>query len=352
MRASIIIATHNERETLLNTVRACVEGAAGVDCEIVVGDDASTDGSVAQVKRQFSAVRVVRHEERQGVSPTRHAAARTARGETLLFLDGHSNPEPGAIVRLVEDVEQTRGEAVITPKISALDADRWENAARQSGHGYRLELEGFDCGWLPLGQLRQVKEGPRTFYESPAAIGCAMAVGRPLYEALWGFDPDMRKWGVEDLDFSLKCWLSGHRILHDPQAVVGHRFQTTFENYDAPIDNFLVNQLRMAWKNFTPAVWAEWLDRARQRHDRLLTEHPEGLWARVWAMFLEGRGSADQERAHLHARRVRDEFWYAERFGLAWPRLAVFPGESAASSFQSPGQRRDSADGPNPSPAP
>ena len=99
--------------------------------------------------------------------------ARAARGETLLFFDGHCNPEPGAIARLVEDVEQTQGEAVITPKISALDAARWENAAQQSGHGYRLELEGFDCGWLPLAQLCRVKEEHRTFYESPAMIGCA-----------------------------------------------------------------------------------------------------------------------------------------------------------------------------------
>jgi GT2 family glycosyltransferase len=336
MRASIIIATHNERDTLINTVRACVEGAAGVDCEIVVGDDASTDGSVAQVERQFSAVRVVRHDERQGVSPTRHSAARVARGETLLFFDGHCKPEPGAIRRLVEDVERTRGDAVITPKISALDTSRWENTTEQSGHGYKLELEGFDCGWMPLGHLRPVVETGRTFYESPAMIGCAVAVGRQLYEDLWGFDPGMCNWGVEDLDFSLKCWFSGHRILHDPEAVVGHRFRTAFDNYEARIDDFLVNQLRMAWKNFTPGVWEQWLDRARQRHARVLAEYPEGLWARVWAMFLAQRESADQERAHLSAWRVRDEFWFAERFGLNWPRLGAFPAETATAGFQAP----------------
>jgi GT2 family glycosyltransferase len=278
-------------------------------------------------------------------------AAREARGETLLFFDAHCNPEPGAIARLVDDVEQTGGDAVITPKIPALDVARWENATRQSGHGYRLELERFDCGWLPLGQLRRVHEGAQTFYESPAMIGCAMAVGRPLYEKLWGFDPNMRKWGVEDLDFSLKCWLSGHRILHDPQAVVGHRFRTAFDNYDAPVEEFLVNQLRMAWKNFTRGVWEVWLDRTHQRHSRQLSEHPEGLWARVWAMFLEGRASADAERAHLHARRVRDEFWYADRFGLAWPRLATFPGESVCGGFQSPERLRARGDAaPSPSP--
>jgi GT2 family glycosyltransferase len=359
MRASIIIAAHNERAALLHTVRACLEGSADIDCEVVVGDDASTDASVAQVERQFRSVRVVRHEERRGVSPTRHMAAREARGETFLFFDGHCKPEPGAIRRLVESVERTGGDTVITPKISALDVPRWENAPQQSGHGYRLELERFDCGWLPLLQLRRTEIAGQTFYESPAMIGCAVAMGRPLYEALWGFDPNMCKWGVEDLDFSLKCWLSGRRILHDPQAVVGHRFRATFDNYDAPIDHFLVNQLRMAWKNFTPGVWDQWLDRARQRYSGQLSEHPEGLWARVWAMFLEGRDSADRERAHLHARRVRDEFWYAERFGLPWPRLAAFPGQMSPGRASAPGKPAHGAANcgtgevdPSPSPAP
>ena len=83
--------------------------------------------------------------------------------------------------------------------------------------------------------------------------------------------------------------------------------------------------------------WEQWIEHARQRHARVLTEYPEGLWARVWAMFLENRGSADQEqRRTCSASRVRDEFWFAERFGLNWPRLAAFPSETVAAEPQSP----------------
>jgi GT2 family glycosyltransferase len=352
MKASILIAAHNDREALLNTVRACRGRSAGVDLEIVVGDDASTDGSAAALEEEFPSVRVARNCQRMGVSPARQLAAREAQGEAFVFLDAHCNPEPGAIARLVEDVRETGGNALITPKIPALDVARWENTPQQIGHGYRLELERFDCGWIPLEQMVRVREGAREFYESPAMIGCALAVSRKLYEKLWGFDADMRMWGVEDLDFSLKCWLAGHRILHDPQAVVGHRFRTTFDNFDAPIEHFLVNQLRMAWKNFTEGVWIEWVDRTRRRHCQQLSEHPEGLWARVWLMFNETRASADAERVHLSAQQVHDELWYADRFGLNWPRLAPLPGESASGGFQSPAAKRRDDDGPSPSPAP
>jgi hypothetical protein len=146
-------------------------------------------------------------------------------------------------------------------------------------------------------------------------------VHRELYDDLRGFDPHMLSWGVEDLDFGLKCWLMGHPILHDPQALIAHRFRQKFDNFDVPVEMLVHNQLRMARKNFTEGVWRDWVERCRHRNAGGLGEHPEGLWAAVWELFQSRRPSVESERSHLLSRRVRDEFWYAERFGLAWPRL-------------------------------
>ena len=325
MRASIVIAAHNEGESLWKTVASIMESSVGLDYEIVVADDASDDGSMEEVLRRYPRVRVVRHQQRRGASPTKDLGARDARGEVLVFLDGHTNPQPGAILQLVDDVERVEGRAIVTPTVEALDVQRWRNSPSQVGHGYRLDLETFDCGWLPLGELRQVRQQGRTFYESPALMGCALVVGRALYEELRGFDPHMRFWGVEDLDFGLKCWLMGYSILHDPEAVVGHRFRQSFDNYDVPIEQLVANQLRMARKSFTHSVWSDWLDSCRRRHPGRLAEHPEGLWVHVWNRFEADRASVEEERAYLQARRVRDEFSYAEQFGLRWPRLATVP---------------------------
>ena len=60
MRASLIIAAHNEGDSLWKTVQSCLETSAGLDCEIVVADDASWDGSVEEAQRRFPQVRVVR----------------------------------------------------------------------------------------------------------------------------------------------------------------------------------------------------------------------------------------------------------------------------------------------------
>lgn len=352
MRASIIIASHNEGAALGKTIESCIETCVDLDFELVVADDASTDGSAEDVSRRFSQVRLYRHEQRQGASPTKALGARNARGNVLVFLDGHTKPEYGAVARLVQDVEALAGTAVITPTIVALDVQRWKTDFTQAGHGYSLDLQTFDPRWQALDEMQSAGEGRTRFYVSPALIGCGFAVGRELYDKLWGFDVQMHYWGVEDLDFGLKCWLMGHRILHDPQAVIGHHFRATFDNYSVPVEHLLVNQLRMARKNFTHTVWADWLERCRQRHLGPLAEHPEGLWAHVWQLFESERASAEQERSYLHARRVRDEFWYAERFGLAWPRLQAEAGAvpSLALPFALPSV--SPSRGPSPSPPP
>jgi glycosyltransferase involved in cell wall biosynthesis len=368
MQVSIIIATHNEGDALAKTVESCADASADLDHEIVVADDASTDGSVDKVSRRFSQLRLFRHDQRRGASPTKALGARNARGDVLVFLDGHTKPEHGSIARLVQDVELLAGGAIVTPTIPALDIEKWKTDLAQAGHGYAVDLRTLDCRWLTLDEMQPADHNGRAFYESPALIGCAFAVPRELYDKLCGFDVGMRYWGAEDLDFGLKCWLMGYRILHDPEAIVGHSFRETFANYSVPAPHFLVNQLRMARKGFTHGVWAVWLEDCRQRSSEQLADHPEGLWADAWDIFESGQSSVEQERSYLHARRTRDEFWYAKKFHLAWPLLqsagaAAFPQPAGAAVLPQPAGTTLPSDGlaftrssvgpsPRPSPAP
>ena len=319
MRASILIGVHNEGERLWKTVESVLETMGKLDAEVLVSDDGSTDDSVSELKRHFPRIAVVEGGPRIGVGAARGLAADRARGNVLIFLDGHTKPEASALERLVSSVEKTNGEAVITPRIVGLDEASWKSLPQQIGHGYALDLETFDSWWLPLKKMREVKEARRTFFESPALVGCALAVSRELYDRLWGFDPHMRQWGNEDLDFALKAWTMGARVLHDPEATVAHRFQRDFADYEVNAEYPLANQIRSARKHFTQSVWEDWVTRAQQQPRLRLKGHPEGLWASAWEVFQRDRPSAEHERAYLLSHRVQDEFWFAKRFDRSWP---------------------------------
>ena len=352
MCATIVIASHNEGVLLSRTIESTIDSVGDLDYDIVVADDASTDDSLDLALQRFPWLNVSRHAQRQGASATKALGARKASGDVLVFLDGHTKPEGDAIAKLVHDVEGLDGEAIVTPAIAALNTQDWANDLNQIGHGYGMDLEMFDTQWKDIDELRVANVGRMTFYESPALIGCAFAVSRSLYHRLWGFDAHMRSWGVEDLDLGLKCWLMGHRILHDPQVIVGHRFRDAFNTYLVPVEHVLVNQIRMARKNLTESVWAHWIDRCRQRSPERLAEHPEGLWAHAWQLFQEDRPSAEQERAYLQARRVRDEFWYAEHFGLSWPRLQLLAAAATSPFLREMALAPSVAPSPGPQPSP
>lgn len=308
MRTSIVIAAHNEGSRLVRTVQSCVETVEDLEPEILIVDDASSDAASEEVEKRFPHVRVVRHATREGVAPTKDHGARASSGDVIVFLDGHTKPEPGAIRRLVEDVEAFGGDALITPCVPALDCEAWKAMSDRLGFGFRMELEDFGCAWTGLQDLTRRGD----YFENPTLVGCAMAMSRKLYETLWGFDRDMIEWGQEDLDFGLKTWLMGYSILCDPRAIIAHRFRDRFDNYGVSSTSALVNTLRIARKNFTEPVWEEWLEEYRRRH-------AEEDWQAAWPLFEARRESLERERAYLHAHRVHDELWYAEKFGLRWP---------------------------------
>lgn len=307
-RLSIVIAAHNEGKLLAKTIASCRGTIRDLEYEIIVADDASTDGSVEAVRRRWPGIRVVSHRSRRGCSATKHLGARSARGDVLLFLDGHCKPERWAIVRLVNDVEDCDGQAIVTPRVAALDPEAWESSKDEVGYGFRARLEDFSCAWWPRKKMRR----RLWFYESPALVGCCLAVSRGLYGKLRGFDPHMREWGVEDIDLGLKAWLMGYSILNDPHAIIGHRFRSGFDTFPVATESVLANQLRAARKSFTGPVWRDWVRRFRARQ-------PKALWAAAWKLYREGEASADRERRYLFARRTHDEYWYARRFRLRWP---------------------------------
>ena len=143
------------------------------------------------------------------------------------------------------------------------------------------------------------------FYESPALIGCALAISRALYEELLGFDTGMKEWGVEDLDFGLKAWLMGSMVLNDPKALIGHRFRRAFDNYTVGAVHPLANQLRMARKHFTESVWLDSVPAPT-----LLPGVARGVERRVTRARAGGRQPRTGARVSAN-RRMRDEYWYA-----------------------------------------
>jgi glycosyltransferase involved in cell wall biosynthesis len=85
--ATVVIPTHNRWRLLARTLESAL-GQNGVELEVIVVDDGSTDETPQQLGEVADErVRVIRHESSRGVAAARNAAIQQARGEWLAFLD-------------------------------------------------------------------------------------------------------------------------------------------------------------------------------------------------------------------------------------------------------------------------
>ena len=99
-RVSIIVATHNRRDSLMATLSGVAEcGLAAKDYETVVVDNASTDGT-ADAIADVPGVRMIRLRRNLG-SCAKAVGVEVARGGLLLFLDDDSFPRPGCLANMI-----------------------------------------------------------------------------------------------------------------------------------------------------------------------------------------------------------------------------------------------------------
>jgi len=103
MRLSVIITSYNEGDEVLKTIESVRANTS--DCEIILVDDASTDGSCPD---SLVVSRILRHDTRQGVVPSRMCGVRAAVGDCYAFLDAHQRVSEGCLNRCAELALESR----------------------------------------------------------------------------------------------------------------------------------------------------------------------------------------------------------------------------------------------------
>lgn len=106
MDLSIVIVNWNTLELLRNCLQSVEEGLGGLDAEILVVDNASSDGSAQMVRSEFPAVRLILSDRNLGFAGGNNVALDHARGRHVLLLNTdtlvHRSVLPDAVAWLDE----------------------------------------------------------------------------------------------------------------------------------------------------------------------------------------------------------------------------------------------------------
>jgi N-acetylglucosaminyl-diphospho-decaprenol L-rhamnosyltransferase len=195
-------------------LRACLasvaaENAAGQ--EVILVDNASTDGSLTAATRDYPWVRVLPQADNLGFAGGANAGAAAATGRVLVFLNPDAVAAPGAVAMLTAVVGQ-RGVVVAGGGLSDLDGG-WQPGAARFAPIAHLALD------TTLGRWRQRR------YTDPYCVdwvyGTFMAIERDRFHSLGGFDRRYFCYG-EDLDLCFRVQRDGGSVWHVPGARVRH----------------------------------------------------------------------------------------------------------------------------------
>ncbi|MCP4835576.1 MAG: glycosyltransferase [Phycisphaera sp.] len=198
---TVIVPVHNGGADLSRCIDA-IRAATGDSSELILVDDASSDGAVELARKSRPWIRVLRTGDSPvGPGVARNLAAASARGTWIVFVDADVLVHPDAIHRLLAPLRKAGPDAAIAATIGSYDdrpeapgiAATYANLRHHLVHQQaRNPVPGF---WTGLGAVR-----------------------RDAFHSVGGFDAAFGRPSIEDVEFGLRLSAVERTIEVVPEA--------------------------------------------------------------------------------------------------------------------------------------
>ncbi len=224
---SIIIVNYNTRQ-LLDDCLASLEAAAisPQTAEIIIVDNASSDGSQAMVRERYPSAILIENGENVGFSAANNIGAKKADGRYLLFLNSDTRVDERAIIEPLEYLQTHPQTGAITVYLEYPNGERdpdnhrgfptpWNAVCHFSGLSslfpHHPRFTGYFQSTLNLSETHAVD----------VIAGSFMMMPHHLFDSLGGWDEAYFFYG-EDIDFCYRIRQAEYAIIYYPHVRVVH----------------------------------------------------------------------------------------------------------------------------------
>jgi GT2 family glycosyltransferase len=241
--ASIVIPTWNGRHLLAQFLPSVIAAiAARPGSEIIVVDDASTDGTLQFLNERFPQVRVIKADRNAGFAQSANRGVLAARSEIVVLLNNDMRVDTDFLAPLLDPFED--------PLVFAVSSQIFfPDPAR------RREETGLTQTWWRSGRFFAAhRADPDIDIPFPCAYagGGSSAFHRAKFLELGGFDRLFHPFYYEDTDLGHLAWKRGWKVLYQPRSVAHHQHRGTIGKRFSPRRIRAVldkNLLLFSWKN-------------------------------------------------------------------------------------------------------
>jgi GT2 family glycosyltransferase len=208
---SVILCVKDGGDLLRVQLDALAAQDAGVDWELLVVDNGSTDDTAQRVRSWFAARpdvagQLIDGSARRGLAAARNVGAATSTRELLLFCDADDEADPRWV--------QALSDALATAPLVA----------------GRLELGRLNSRRLLNQRKHVLPSNPGLAYGQAFAVGANFGIRRDVFQEVGGCDERLIGAG-EDLDLSLRVQALGHPLGLAPLAVMHYRMRPETKSY-------------------------------------------------------------------------------------------------------------------------
>ena len=230
---SIIVPLFNKVELTRKCVDAVLANTDPALYELILVDNASTDGTAEYCATLGDDIRVIRNDENQGFSKANNQAAAVSTGEFIVLLNNDTEVHSGWLEPLIGHMSDPRVAAVGT-KLLFPDGTIQHCGVVLTHDARRPDMLG-PMHWRYRAPADTPDANVARRYQVVTAA--AMLVRRSVYDEVGGLDEGYWN-GYEDVDLCLSIGAAGYTIMYEPTSVVTHhesasgpeRFRKVTEN--------------------------------------------------------------------------------------------------------------------------
>ena len=198
---SVVVVTRNRKDEVASLVADLQTMPREAGDEIVVVDNASTDGTVANLRERFPGVKLITFDANRGAPAARNAAEADTVGEILVFLDDDVRVEDPLFFARIRGAFSSQADLAVAA-FRILDPATGRSRSFEIPRR-RKDLEAAGC-------------------ETSYFIAAGCAIRRSAYRSAGGMDESL-VYGFEELDFSYRAVTRGLKIFYRPEICVLHR---------------------------------------------------------------------------------------------------------------------------------
>lgn len=232
MKISIVIPNWNGEEKLKRNLPTVLK-VTGVD-EVMVVDDASTDGSVKIIEESFPQVKLIKKIKNSGFSSTVNLGVRESRSDLVFLLNSDAVPAEDCLAAVLPHFKD--------PTVFSVGCNT----------GGSWAWAKFKDGFFWHGQA---KEKPQKAHQTLWVSGGSGVFRKSIWEKLGGLDELFDPFYEEDVDLGYRATKKGYINLWEPNSVVEHyQEKGVIEAHFSKSRVARVaqrNQLFFIWKNIT-----------------------------------------------------------------------------------------------------